>query len=80
MIWHSINRQIGLILLEEHPFHCVKNLLAELTLKHVVILRFDVDHELDVVGFSTLGYRLDGSDWNFTLDLILLDVIQTQVG
>lgn len=39
-----------------------------------------MDHELDVVGFCTLGYSLDGSDWNFPLDLILLDVVKTQVG
>jgi hypothetical protein len=38
-----------------------------------------MDHELDVVRFNTLGYRFDGGDWNFSLDLILFDVVKTQV-
>ena len=80
MVWHSIHGQIGLILRKEHPFHCIKNLLAELALEHIIILRFDMHHKLDIVRFCTLGYRLDGRDWNFSLDLILLDVVETQVG
>ena len=80
IVWHTVHWQIGFVLLEINPFHCVENLSAELRLKHVVILRLHVHNELSVVRFRALGDGLDGSDRDLPLDLVLLDVVEAQVG
>ena len=80
VVWHSIHRKIRFILVEEYPLHRVKDLLSELRLEHVVVLGFHMYNELNVVCFCALGYSLDGSDWDLSLNLILFDVIKSQIG
>jgi hypothetical protein len=39
-----------------------------------------VDNKLNVIRFCALGYSLDGSDWDLSLNLILFDVVKSQIG
>ena len=79
VIWHSVHWEVRFVFREENPLHGIEDFFSKLRLEHVVVLRFDVDNKLDVVGFRALGYSLDSSNWDLSLNLILFNVVESQI-
>ena len=80
LIWHTVERQISVMSGVINELEGVKDLWSEVTLVDVVILRGNVHYELDAPVFGTLGDGLDLLHIDLSLDLVLLDVVQTMVG
>ena len=79
VVWHSVHWEVSFVLGEKYPLHGVEDLFSELGFEHVVVLRFHMHHELNVVGFRALGYSLDGSDWDLPLNLILFNIVKSLI-
>lgn len=57
----------------------LENFLSEITFELVIIFRFDVDNELQVIGPCTLGKCLDRCYVDPSLNRAFVDVIQILV-
>lgn len=76
LIWHTVEWQILVVFVVINILDGVKDLRSELTLVDVIVLRGDMHDKLDASVFGTFGDGFDLLYIDFSLDLVLLDVVQ----